>query len=260
MFRTTLLAGACVIAMVATATAASAATLVGLQGDDTLVTFDSAQRQVTATVRVAGVRLHGIDVRPADGMLYGLTRDGRVVTIDPVSGAVTDKSRLNQPIDMNGNYAVDFNPAADRLRVIGQDGSSYRINVDDGVTAVDGRIRWADTDANRANAPRIVAIGYINNVRGTQSTTLYDIDAVSSSIVRQAPPNDGVINTVAKIDANLGGPVAFDIVTDAQGNNTAFLMVGANLHTLDLATGRLTAMGPVRGVNGGLRDVAVIRN
>jgi hypothetical protein len=257
MFRTALLAGACVLAMVASA---SAATLVGLQGDDTLVTFDSVQRQVTATVRVQGVRLHGIDVRPADGMLYGLTRDGRIVTIDPVSGAVTDKSRLNQPIDMNGNYAVDFNPAADRLRVIGQDGSSYRINVDDGATAVDGRIRWADADANRANAPRIVAAAYTNSVRGTPSTTLYDIDAVSSTIVRQAPPNDGVINTVAKIDANLGGAVAFDIATDAQGNNTAFLMVGTNLNTLDLASGRLTAMGAVRGLTGGLKDVAVLRN
>jgi DNA-binding beta-propeller fold protein YncE len=257
MFRSIALATALLAGL---ALPAGAATLVGLQGDDTLVTFDSATRQVTATVRLQGpTRLHGIDVRPANGMLYGLTRDGRVVTIDAGTGAVTERARLNQPIAADGAYAVDFNPVADRLRVIGQDGASLRINVEDGVTAVDGRIRWAEGDPNRERGPRVVAAVYLNKVRGAQSTTLLDIEAAAGVIVRQAPPNDGVINTVARVEANLSGPVALAVGTDAAGANTAYLVIGSTLSTLDLASGRVTPLGPVGGLAGPLKDVAVTR-
>jgi hypothetical protein len=257
MIRTALLAGACALAMIGSA---SAATLVGLQGDDTLVTFDSRERAVIATVRVQGVRLHGIDVRPADGMLYGLTREGRVVTIDPVSGAVTEKSRLNVQLDPNVRYSIDFNPMADRLRIMGQDGSSYRTNVDDGVTATDGRLRYAEGDANRATTPRVATFAYSNSVRGTTATVLYNIDSAAGTLVRQVPPNDGVLNTIGTPSVGLSGMVAFNIASDGQGGNTGYLMVGPTLHMIDISNGAVTVAGPVRGLNGGLSKIAVIRN
>ena len=43
--------------------------------------------------RLSGA-LVGIDVRPADGMLYGLVEDGTVVTI-AMDGKATQKSKLD---------------------------------------------------------------------------------------------------------------------------------------------------------------------
>jgi hypothetical protein len=248
------------LALIPLAGAANAATLVGLSGDDTLVTFDSDARRVTATARVQGAALHGIDVRPADGRLYGLTRDGRIVVIDAATGAVTERSRLDQPIAADGRYVVDFNPMADRLRVIGMDGTSLRINVDTGATAVDGRLRYATSDANAAVTPRVVAGAYINSVAGTTATTLYDIDAAARAYVRQAPPNDGILNTLGAVAAPLDGPVAFDIVTEAGGANTGYLVTGTMLHVLNVANGETRALGSVAGLPAaGLKDVAVVR-
>ena len=63
----------------AAAAAADAATLIGLTSDNQLVRIDTEARRASAPVRVSGApgRLLGIDVRPADGKLYGLTDSGR---------------------------------------------------------------------------------------------------------------------------------------------------------------------------------------
>ena len=70
-------------ATVALASAAAAAPAVGLVDDRTLVWFETTTGEVMNTVEVEGVeRLHGIDIRPADGMLYGLAANNHLVTID----------------------------------------------------------------------------------------------------------------------------------------------------------------------------------
>ena len=57
-------------------------------------------------------------------MLYGLVADGTVVTIDPASGKATEKSKLDAMMPSGMMATVDFNPVADRLRVIGSDGTN----------------------------------------------------------------------------------------------------------------------------------------
>ena len=76
--------------------AADAATLIGLTSDNQLVRIDTEARRASAPVRVSGApgRLLGIDVRPADGKLYGLTDSGQIVTIDSVTGMATRVSQL----------------------------------------------------------------------------------------------------------------------------------------------------------------------
>ena len=50
-----------------------AAPAVGLTGDKTLVWFDTDKPAEAKTIEVTGVdRLHGIDLRPADKMVYGV--------------------------------------------------------------------------------------------------------------------------------------------------------------------------------------------
>ena len=61
-----------------------AATIAALQDGTSIAWIDTDQKKVTKTVRLdGGAKLVGIDVRPADGKLYGVTADGAIVTVDP---------------------------------------------------------------------------------------------------------------------------------------------------------------------------------
>ena len=136
------------LASVALVGGAQAQTVAALIGDDTLAMVDVAAKKVTTTVKVTGMpgRIVGIDVRPADGMLYALAADGTVLTIDTASGKATTKSKLETMLPTGTMATVDFNPVADRLRVIGSDGTSLRANVDDGKVVKDGTLKFAEND------------------------------------------------------------------------------------------------------------------
>lgn len=229
--------------------------LVGLVDGNKLVTIDPESRRVTGTVAVTGTAtLLGIDRRPADGMLYGVASDGNIVTIDPATGRATVKSKLSETLRGTTSITVDFNPMADRLRIMTPDGVSFRVNVDDGKVTVDGSHKWKPGDANASTPPRVLAGAYTNSVKGTTSTMLYNIDA-AGNLVTQAPPNDGVLNTVGSLGVRLSGPVAFNIAT-VNTTNTAWLVAGNTVHSVDLQSGRATARGALQGLNGTLTHLA----
>ena len=69
----------------------------------------------------AGEALLGIDFRPANGRLYGIGDASRIYTIDPVTGVATLASALSVPLMGGTSFGVDFNPVADRLRVVQSD-------------------------------------------------------------------------------------------------------------------------------------------
>src|ERR1041384_7489200 len=65
------------------ANAASAASIIGLVDGKTLVWVDPATKKVTGKADIKGAaNVVGIDVRPADGMLYAVTADGAIYTVD----------------------------------------------------------------------------------------------------------------------------------------------------------------------------------
>src|SRR5437867_12610551 len=170
--------------------AQAAGWIIGLVDGKSIVIIDPATRKVTSKVDVKGAGpLLGIDVRPADGMLYGVAGDGTVVTIDPKSGQATAKSKLSEMLKPGVTATVDFNPVADRLRVMGSDGTSLRVNVDDGKATVDGSHKYKDGDVNAGKTPRVVAGAYSNAYKGTQTTVLYNIDAATGTLLTQPPPN-----------------------------------------------------------------------
>ncbi len=76
-------------------------------------------------------------------------------------------------------------------------------------------------------------------------------------LFRQAPPNDGILNSVGMtgLDAET---VGFDIVTDSAGSNTAMLVAKGNLYTLDLASGKAVSGKTIAGLPSGVRDIAVL--
>jgi hypothetical protein len=254
--KTLTLAGALMASAFAATSAQAAGWIVGLVDGKSIVTIDPATRKVTSTVAIKGAApILGIDVRPADGMLYGVASDGTIVTIDVKTGQATMKSKLSEPWKAGVTTTVDFNPVADRMRVIGSDGMNLRVNVDDGKAIVDGALKFKDGDANAGKSPKVVAGAYTNSYKGTTATVLYDIDAATGSLVMQAPPNDGVLNTVGPLGIKLNGSTAFNIVA-ANENNSAWLVTGGALYSVDLKTGKATMAGKIEGLKGSLSDIA----
>jgi hypothetical protein len=237
--------------------AANAAQVAALIGPDTIAIVDTAQKKASAPVKVSGISgpLVGIDVRPADGMLYGLVEDGTIVTIAP-DGKATMRSKLEVTLPKGVWGTVDFNPVADRLRVIGSDGMNLRANVDDGKVTKDGELKFADTDMHKGEKPNVIAGAYINSVKGAKETALYDIDGTIGGLLKQAPPNDGILAAVGKLGIK-ADKVAFDIWSDGT-KNEAWLMTGDTLYSIDLATGKATEAAKIAGVSGAVRDIAIL--
>jgi hypothetical protein len=236
---------------------AHAATVAALIGNDTIALVDTDQKKATATMKVTGIAgtLVGIDVRPADGMLYGLVDDGTVVTIAK-DGAATQKSKLETTIAKGVAVTVDFNPVADRLRVMGADGTNLRVNVDDGKVTKDGDHKYAEADMHKGEKPNIVAGAYTNSAKGAKDTALFNIDGTIGALVKQAPPNDGILSAIGKLGIK-ADQLAFDIWSDGNGKNEAWLMAGDTLYSVDLASGKATEAAKLPGVSG-VRDIAII--
>lgn len=252
LIATTVLAG------IGLGTAARADTVAALIGDATLAHVDTAAKKVTMTVTITGISgsVLGIDVRPADGLLYAVISDGSVVTIDPMSGKATAKSKLDTMLAAGTAATVDFNPVADRLRIIGSDGTNLRANVDDGKVTKDGQLKFAETDTMKGKTPKVMAGAYTNAFKGTKETVLFDIEA-SGALLKQAPPNDGILNTVGMLGMS-GETVAFDILSDGQGGNQAWAMTGDTRYKVDLATGKGETAAKVAGISGRVRDIAIL--
>jgi len=244
------------------ALAPSAPRVTALTSNNRLVGFEPrSPNSLTSNVAVTGLgtgeTLVGIDVRPRDNMLYGLTNNARLYTIDPATGAATFRAALAaDPTDATAPYgglsgtvtAVDFNPAADRLRVITSSGQNLRIAVEtvtSGGTTVTAGHTITDGEINRASAPAsVVAAAYTNSFAGTTATSLYNIEQNADRLTLQNPPNNGTLVDVGALGLEVGGPAAFDIGGGGNGLVLAALRAGAAgpfaLYTVSLATGAAT--------------------
>ena len=99
----------------------------------------------------------GIDTRPADGLVYSISTANNIYTIDPNSGEATFVSTLDTPFEGGTISGFDFNPVADRLRLVGDNDQDFRINVDTGEVTVDGTLAFADGDPNSGVNPNVTA-------------------------------------------------------------------------------------------------------
>ncbi len=223
----------------------------------TLTSFArNAPAQLSAPVTISGLQasetLLGIDFRPADNLLYALGSTARLYTIDVTTGAATqvavlaaDAADVTDPFTAlsGANFGVDFNPVADRLRVVSDTRQNLRINVATGAVTTDGTLDFV--------APDVVAAAYTQNFARPASTRLLAIDAATGTLQLQNPPNDGVLTTIGRLDpALVFGPTAgFDIVGGDDGLSLAVLQpTGAtqsSLYRVNPKTGTATALGAI---------------
>lgn len=239
---------------------AFAAPALGLVGDKTLVMFDTEKPAVTKTMEVGGVdRLLGIDFRPGKKTVVGVTADHRIVTIDLADGAATEVAKMDKMLELtDAPVIVDFNPMADRLRFMTRT-INHRVHPDTGAVTVDGTLAFEDGDMHKGETPNIVAASYINSIGKPEKTAMYNIDATIGALIQQTKPNDGTLKAIGKLGIkDMPATYAFDIQGTEGGQNTAYLVASKMLYTVDLTTGAAKAVGTLEGLDGEVRDVAIL--
>ena len=265
------LTGALAAGSLAASPDAAAAQLAALTGDRSLVVITTVGPNAPRVLRRLEVGtaapLAGIDSRAADGLLYGVTTDGQIVTIDRRTGAATASGTLTLPLP-GVQLSVDINPVADAIRIVGTDGSNLRHAFATGTT-------FADTSLNSPSppappnpfgdaAPDVVGVAYTNtipgaNVPGTTATQLIDIDANPQALYLQVPANSGTLNAIGRVTGGtLGSPLGFDIFVNSNGRNTGLIVTGNRLLTIDVIGGEILGSARVRGLNAPVRDVAAL--
>lgn len=246
------------VALISAATEAqSDGLIIGLVDNKSLVSIDPSTRKASGPVTIKGTdtRIAGFDVRPADGLLYGIASNGEIYTLDIKSGQAQKRSKLSAPWPPGVTTTVDFDPAGDRLRVMGSNKANVIVNVDDGKVSVDAPHKYKDGDVNAGKTPKVIAGAFSQSRKGAQTTALYVIDATTKALLLQEPANEGLLITVGPLGITLMEPVAFNIVTTGD-RNEAMLVSGGVLFSIDLGTGKATSAGKIEGLTGKLMDIA----
>jgi hypothetical protein len=235
----TILAALSAAAAIGVAAPAGAATLVGLTGKGDLITFDSHKPGLAKSVAISGVqgKVLGIDIRPADKKLYAVTDASVIYTVDPKTGAATQVAKLSEAFAGGGKAIVDFNPVADRLRLMGANGTNFRIHPDTGAVTKDGMLAYAAADKMSGKKPWITAGAYTNSMAGAARTELFNLDTGNGVLTLQNPPNDGAQQTRGTFGVKFAQDTAFDIMPDGNGGNIAYALSGKTLYTVDLEKG-----------------------
>ena len=251
--------------------------LVGLTANNRLLSFSSVNpSQLTNNVAISGLQagetVLAIDLRPSNGLLYGLGSSNRVYVFDAATGAVTS-SVVMSGATLNGlAFGIDFNPVADSaglpsLRVVSDAEQNLRIHVVTGAVTVDSML-LAGNPPGSVN-PSIGGSAYSNNFFGATSTTLYNIDYNFDRLVIQSPPDDGRLVRVGELLPMGPPPGGANLTTDMLGfdisgpSGIAFASLtspdgtGTRLYTVNLATGAATVVGSI-GDNQTLRGLSVV--
>jgi len=157
-----------------------------------------------------GQRIVGLDRRPSTGDLVALTDADGLYTIAPSTAAATPVAA--NPIGVAGTRAgFDFNPLADRLRIISDADENLRLNptVSPVTTTVDTALAAGGVQT---------AAAYTNSVApAPASTLLFDVDTNADRLVLQGnpSPNDGTISALpggGALGLAVGPEASYDIV------------------------------------------------
>jgi hypothetical protein len=233
-------------------------TATALTDDGRLVRFDTDRPERAWKVgKVRGLQgdtfLVGIDVRVQDGRLYGVGDQGGVYTISRQSATATKVSQLTVALD-GQSFGVDFNPAADRLRVVSDTGQNLRHDVNPGgVTVADGTLT---TPPATTPTTGIVGAAYTNNDLDTNTaTSLFDLDSMLDQVSLQAPANAGTLSPTGKVGADVSSDAGFDIYSKVRNGvtvrNTAFIVstpgAKSSLQRVSLLTGDAWEIGQFPG-------------
>jgi hypothetical protein len=242
---------------------------VGLTEDGRILvsfrTTDARDAREVGDVRLEGdTRLVGIDYRVQNGKLYGVGEKGGIYVLDPANARSTEVGRLSVPLD-GRFFGVDFNPAANALRITSDTGQNLRQpfagaadpDAPNGATVTDGRLTNPATPPATGTVPAtgISGSAYTNNdISADTGTVLHDIDTVLDRLDIQSPANAGTLAPVGQLRVDAGPDAGFDIYSTVRDGRSvavqgwATLTVGgkSRIYSVNLATGQATDRGAFR--------------
>jgi len=260
-----------------TAPALSGLMMYGLAANNNLLRFNTSDPSylisaVPVTGLGAGQNLVGMDVRPVDLKLYGIGYNpasmvARIYTIEPSTGVATPASADSiANIDLSGRVGVDFNPVADRLRVVTSNNKNYRFNQLTGMlAATDSVLRFNTGDVHFGADPDVSTAAYTNSYVAPTSTMMLTHDDSLNVLLLQNPPNNGILNTIGNtglmvnaMDKSSDLDIYFD---HASQTNQGFFTANVSgnfdqLYSINLSTGSATAIGSI-GLGVAVLDIAV---
>ncbi|MBT9490243.1 MAG: DUF4394 domain-containing protein [Rubrivivax sp.] len=246
-------------------TSAQAVTLVGLTSASEIVRFDplapDAGTRTAITGLADGERLVGIDTRPSDGKIYGVSTAQKIYTVDEMTGMASFVNMLSAPvINSSRGYGIDFNPVADyngatSLRLVSTTGDNFAINVSTGVVGNTGSNIGAGYSA----------VAYTNSALmmppAPASTALYYIDT-ATDMLRMTPTgfNAPTIVDVGALGIDVLKANGFEVLANGMAY-AALTMDDVSLATgifgIHLATGAATLLASYDGTLSGLTVSAV---
>ncbi|RZU53580.1 uncharacterized protein DUF4394 [Krasilnikovia cinnamomea] len=191
----------------------------------------------------------GIDFRVQDGKLYAVGNQGGIYVIGIPSTVATKVSQLGVAL-YGTKFGVDFNPAADRLRLTSDNGQNLRHNLADHSTIEDTTLT---TPPGTGPARGVTAAAYTNNdLNPTTNTTLVDVNTATDQVVIQSPANSGFLVATGSLGVDAGLDAGLDIYSDLSNGKTVSATAFATLtpaggsqtfYTVDLLTGTATHVG-----------------
>ncbi len=271
--RSTVVGAAIAAAMIVTPALAGAASsdfgrdrpaAVGLtDGGTSLVTFRTDQPfRVKKVGSVSGLdgdaKLVGIDYRVQNGKLYGVGNAGGIYLLSTSDAKAGKVGQLSVALS-GSTFGVDFNPAANALRVVSDNGQNLRQpfpatgDSPTAPTVADTGLTLPPVPPNPAvTATGVSAAAYTNNdLDATTGTTLFDINTALDQVAIQSPANNGTLAPTGglRIDADLDA--GFDIYAKLRGGRTvevtgfATLTSGGTsaLYSVDLLGGAVDRVG-----------------
>jgi hypothetical protein len=189
----------------------------------------------------------GLDFRPATGQLYALVlgsslRFGsaepqlpastRLYTIDLGTGQITRVADLSIPLQFGRRHAFDFNPVADQIRIVTDEGRNLRVNPANGVVTEDSPIN--------PSGVMISSAAYTNSFAGATTTSLYALG--SNKLYQIDPPNAGTLvesgNAPNNFLIDIGGTT--NTAYTLESVPTVGFFGNYNVNTSNLATGATT--------------------
>ena len=216
---------------------------------------DEAKKIGTIGGLIGDTELLGIDRRVQNGKLYGVGNQGGIYTLSASSAAATKVGQLSVPLE-GSFFGVDFNPAANALRVISDTGQNLRQpfgptgDAPAGATVDDGALNYTGVTATY-----VTAAAYTNNDLNTDTaTTLFDLDITLDQTVIQAPANAGSLSPTGKLGVGANEDTGLDIYTDLRGGKAyavkGFAVINtdgaARLYSINLLTGDADSKGRFR--------------
>jgi hypothetical protein len=192
----------------------------------------------------------------ADSTAYGVGNAGGIYRLRLRDATATKVSQLTVPLS-GRVFDVDFNPAANRLRVISDTGQNLRHNLDDPTGTPSPGVTVADTaltiPPSTQPAAGISGAAYYNNdLDPATATTLFTLDAGLDQVAIQSPANAGLLAATGSlgVDVEAGSDAGFDIHytpggASADGRGLAALKVNGRyrLYRVELLTGAARLVG-----------------